>query len=367
MSAGGRGPTQPPSRQAGLHAAVVHAAVVHAVVPARLPTVTDTVFSPPLWAWVATVVAILVLVAVDIRHARSPHEVTFREATQWSVAYVGAAVLFGVVLLVSAGGSIGAQYFAGWLIEKSLSVDNLFVFAVILSSFAVPPRHQQKVLLFGVLGALVLRVIFIAVGAAVIERFAVTFVVFGAFLIYTAIQLVRSHDSEPDVQHNRGLKLLRRVVPVTDSYDEEGHFFTRLNGRRAATPVLAVTVVILSVDIVFALDSIPAIFGVTSSPYLVITANAFALLGLRALYFMLVGLLDRLVYLSYGLAIILAFIGVKLVLHYLHTDVSGSVPEISTALSLVVVVAILAVTTVLSLRRSAADPERSAAGDRPRR
>ena len=314
---------------------------------------TDTVFSPALWVWVVTVAAILVLVAVDVWHARSPHVVSFREATQWSVAYIAAAVVFGVVLLLTAGTDVGIQYFSGWLIEKSLSVDNLFVFAVILSSFGVPARHQQRVLLFGVLGALVLRVVFIAVGAAAIERFAVTFVVFGLFLIYTAVQLVRSHGETPDVSQNKALKLFRRVVPVAEDYDDDGRMLTRVRGKRAATPLLAVVVVILSVDIVFALDSIPAIFGVTSSPYLVVTANAFALLGLRALYFLLVGLLDRLVYLSYGLAVILAFIGVKLILHYLHTDVSTSIPEISTGLSLVVVIGVLAVTTVLSLRASA--------------
>ncbi len=317
------------------------------------------VFSPPLWAWVGTVAAILVLVAVDIRHARSPHVVSFKEATQWSVAYIGAAVVFGAVLLVTAGVDVGTQYFAGWLIEKSLSVDNLFVFAVILSSFAVPTKHQQRVLLFGVLGALVLRVVFIGFGAAAIERFAVTFVLFGGFLIYTAVKLATSHGDAPDVSQNRALKLLRRVIPVTEGYDDAGRMLTRVDGRRAATPLLAVTVVILSVDIVFALDSIPAIFGVTESPYLVVSANAFALLGLRALYFLLVGLLDRLVYLSYGLAIILAFIGVKLILHYLHTGISTSIPEISTGLSLGVVIGVLAVTTVLSLRASKDPAKRS--------
>ncbi len=315
---------------------------------------SDT-FSPPVWVWVLTVAGILVLVAVDVWHARTPHEVSFREATGWSVVYIAAAVAFGVLLLVTAGGDVGSQYFAGWLIEKSLSVDNLFVFAVILSQFAVPARHQQKVLLLGVLGALVLRVVFIALGAAAIERFAITFVFFGAFLIYTAVKLATSHNEEPDVSGNRALRLMRRFVPVTEDYDDSGHLLTRVNGRRAATPILAVTVVILSVDIVFALDSIPAIFGITDSAYLVITANAFALLGLRALYFLLVGLLDRLVYLSYGLALVLGFIGVKLILHYLHSDVSTAIPEISTGVSLVVVIGVLTITTVLSLRRSRAN------------
>ncbi len=326
----------------------------------------NDVFSPPLWAWALTVLAILVLVAVDVRHARSPHEVSFREAIRWSVVYVAAAVVFGLVLVSTAGGDVGSQYFAGWLIEKSLSVDNLFVFAVILGSFAVPARHQQRVLLFGVLGALVLRVVFIALGAAAIERFAVTFVLFGAFLVYTAVKLAASHGDAPDVSANSGLKLMRRFVPITEGYEDSGRMLTRLDGKRAATPLLAVTVVILSVDIVFALDSIPAVFGITDSPYLVVTANAFALLGLRALYFLLVGLLDRLVYLSYGLALILAFIGVKLILHYLHTDVSTSIPEFSTTLSLVVVIGVLAVTTVLSLRASKDPTKRSHAVDAER-
>ncbi len=300
----------------------------------------------PLWGWLATLAGIGVLVAIDVRQARRSHEVSFREALAWSLIYVGAAVLFGAALIVFAGGSPATAYFAGYLVEKSLSVDNLFVFAVILSQFAVPARHQQRVLLLGVLGALVLRAAFIAAGAAVVQRFAVTFVVFGAFLLYTAVHLIRAHGQTPDVGNSRAVRLLRKAMPVTTDYREDS-LFTRINGRRAATPLLVVDVAILSVDILFALDSIPAIFGITDSAYLVFTANAFALLGLRALYFLLVGLLDRLVHLHYGLAVVLGFIGVKLVLHYAHT-VNAAVPEISTVVSLLVVIGVLAITTVTS-------------------
>jgi tellurite resistance protein TerC len=304
----------------------------------------------PVWGWLATLAGIGALVSVDVWQARRPHEVHFREALTWSLIYIGAAVLFGGALAVFVGGGPATAYFAGYLVEKSLSVDNLFVFAVILAQFAVPARHQQRVLLIGVLGALVLRAAFIAAGAAVVQQFAVTFVVFGAFLLYTAFHLVRAHGQTPDVANNRAVRLLRKVMPVTTGYEQDG-LLTRVGGRRAATPLLVVVVAILSVDILFALDSIPAIFGITDSAYLVFTANAFALLGLRALYFLLVGLLDRLVHLHYGLAVVLAFIGIKLVLHYAHT-VNSNIPEISTGLSLLVVLAVLTITTVTSLRAS---------------
>ena len=305
--------------------------------------------SVSLWVWAATIAGIAVIVAIDIWHARRPHHVGFREATTWSVIYIALAILFGVGVMVFAGAEPGTEFFAGWLIEKSLSVDNLFVFAVILGTFGVPDKHQQKVLLIGILGALVLRAIFIAVGAAAIQRFAVTFVVFGAFLIYTAVKLVRSHGEQPDVGNSRAVRMLRRLIPVTEDYPDNSALTVKRDGKRLATPLLVVVVTILSVDLVFALDSIPAVFGVTESAYIVFTANAFALLGLRALYFLLIGLLDRLVHLHYGLAFVLAFIGVKLILHYAHT-VWPSVPDIPTSISLAVVVITLAITTFTSLR-----------------
>jgi tellurite resistance protein TerC len=311
----------------------------------------------PFWVWAATVGGIAVLVAIDIWHARSPHEVSFREATLWSVIYIAVAVLFGVVLLFTMGTQSGTEYFAGYLVEKSLSVDNLFIFAVILGQFAVPKRHQQKVLLWGVIGALVLRAIFIAIGAAVISAFAFVFVIFGLFLLYTAYTLVRQHGQEPkDMHDNRAVKLVRRFVTVHEEAgdhegcSDDGKLAARVDGKWGVTPLFIVVAVILSVDLVFALDSIPAIFGITQNAYLVFTANAFALLGLRALYFLLVGLLDRLVHLSYGLGFILAFIGVKLILLYLHEDVSPSIPEVPTWLSLTVIVVTLIVVTITSLR-----------------
>jgi len=317
--------------------------------------------SVPLWVWAVTLVAIGLIVALDVWHARSPHDVTFREAAKWSLVYVAAAIVFGVVVALTAGTTHATEFFAGYLVEKSLSVDNLFVFAIILGQFAVPSRHRQRILLIGVIGALVLRAAFIAVGAALIEQLAFTFVIFGAFLIYTAVQLLRTHgEQRVDPGNTRVVRLLRRVMPVTDDSDEsaDGALVTRKDGRRAVTPLLVAVVAILSIDILFALDSIPAIFGITHTPYLVFTANAFALLGLRALYFLVIGFLDRLVHLHYGLAAILAFIGVKLVLHYVHT-VAPSVPDIPTLWSLLVVVAVLGVTTLTSLRsaRKAATAE----------
>ena len=306
----------------------------------------------PGWVWALTVAVILVMLVVDyVGHVRSPHEPTLRESARWSAGYVGTALAFGLLVWLVWGGELGGQYFAGYVTEKSLSVDNLFVFAVILTRFAVPTRHRQRVLLIGIVGAMVLRAVFIAAGAALIQRLTFTFVVFGVFLLYTAVQLIRTRgETRDDVAETRGVRLLRRLMPVT-SDAPDGALVVKQDGRRAATPLLVATVAILSIDIFFAMDSIPAIFGITHTPYLVFTANAFALLGLRALYFLVVGLLDRLVHLHYGLAVILAFIGVKLVLHYLHT-VNDGVPEISTGVSLVVVATVLAATTLLSLRSS---------------
>ncbi|RZT86820.1 tellurite resistance protein TerC [Pseudonocardia sediminis] len=310
----------------------------------------------PFWVWAATVGGIVVLVAIDIWHARSPHEVSFKEATLWSVIYIVVAVVFGIGLTIFGGTQSGTEYFAGYLVEKSLSVDNLFIFAVILGQFAVPKRHQQKVLLWGVIGALVMRAIFIAIGAAVIAAFAFVFVIFGLFLIYTAVQLLRTHGEEPkDMHDNRVVKLVKRVVTVHEEDNHagdkhDGQLTRKVNGKFGVTPLFITVMVILSVDLVFALDSIPAIFGITQNAYIVFTANAFALLGLRALYFLLVGLLDRLVHLSYGLAFILAFIGVKLILLFFHEEFPETVPEVPTWLSLVVIVATLTVVTITSLR-----------------
>jgi tellurite resistance protein TerC len=312
-----------------------------------------------LWVWIATVGAILALIALDfLVISRNPHEVSMREAATWSVLYIGVALVFGALVWTVWGGDVGVEYLAGWLLEKSLSVDNLFVFVIIMASFAVPPAYQHRVLLFGVTAALVMRAIFIALGAAAIQRFSVTFLVFGGLLIWTAIQLFRHRDQDPEVEDNPVLRWARRRLPATDRY-AGARLTTTLAGRRVVTPLFFVFVAIGTTDLLFALDSIPAVFGVTQEPYLVFCANAFALLGLRALYFLLHGLLDRLVYLSVGLSVILAFLGGKLILTFLH-DLNPSIPHVPTPLSLGVILGILAVTTVASVAAARRDPDRRA-------
>ncbi|WP_214401061.1 TerC/Alx family metal homeostasis membrane protein [Pseudonocardia lacus] len=306
--------------------------------------------------WGVTIALVVGLLALDlVLAAMRPHRVGFREATAWSVFYIAVAIAFGVWFAAAYGGDAGTQYFAGYIVEKSLSVDNLFVFVIIMTTFAVPEEHQHKVLTFGIVLALIMRAIFIAVGATLLTLFSFMFLLFGLLLIYTAVQLFRHRDEDPDVEDNVVVKTARRVLPVTEEYDG-GKIITRVDGRRMVTPLLVVLVAIGGIDLLFALDSIPAVFGVTSEPFIVFAANAFALLGLRALFFLVKGLLDRLVYLSTGLAIILGFIGVKLILHWLHVDISESVPEISTPVSLGVIVGVLVVVTVASLIKTRNDP-----------
>ncbi len=306
--------------------------------------------------WALTIGVIVGLLALDLGMALArPHVVKFREAALSSVFFIAVAVAFGAVFTAQAGSDFGTQYFAGYLVEKSLSIDNLFVFVIIMTTFAVPEIYQQKVLIFGIAMALVMRAIFIALGAALLELFSFMFLIFGLVLILTAVQLYRHRDVDPDVKDNGLVRLARRALTVTDAYDA-GRLFTKQAGRRAVTPLFIVLIAIGSSDLLFALDSIPAIFGVTDEAYIVITANAFALLGLRPLFFLVKGLLDRLVYLSTGLALILGFIGVKLVLHFGH-GINASVPEISTNLSLLVIVVVLTVTTVASLLKVRRDPD----------
>ncbi|MEQ3554111.1 TerC family protein [Pseudonocardia nematodicida] len=306
--------------------------------------------------WVITIGVIIALLAVDLVLAWwRPHRVGFGEATAWSVFYIVIALLFGVVFAMVHGWDFGTQYFTGYIVEKSLSVDNLFVFVIIMTTFAVPEEHQHKVLTFGIVLALIMRAIFIVVGATLLNYFSFMFLVFGLLLLWTAVQLYRHKDEEPDIEDNLIVKSARRLFPVTEEYDG-GKLFTRENGRRVATPLFIVLVAIGGIDLLFALDSIPAVFGVTQEAYIVFCANAFALLGLRALFFLVKGLLDRLVYLSTGLAIILAWIGVKLVLHWGHVDISPAIPEIPTMLSLVVILVILVVVTVASLIKTRNDP-----------
>ncbi|MEV4704366.1 TerC/Alx family metal homeostasis membrane protein [Actinoplanes sp. NPDC049316] len=306
--------------------------------------------------WTLTIAVIVALLALDLTlGVLRPHAVGFREATAWSVFYIAVALAFGVVFAQIAGWDYGTEYFAGYIVEKSLSVDNLFVFVIIMSTFAVPEKYQQEVLTFGIIIALVLRVVFIALGATLLSLFSFMFLIFGLLLIYTAVQLFRHRDEDPSVDDNALVKASKRLFPVTDQY-AGGKLFARIDGRRMATPLFITLIAIGSTDLLFALDSIPAVFGVTEEAYIVFVANAFALLGLRALFFLVKGLLDRLVYLSTGLSLILAFIGVKLVLHWLHEDVWHDAPQISTPVSLIVILVILVITTVASLAKTRRDP-----------
>ncbi|NDU71028.1 TerC/Alx family metal homeostasis membrane protein [Actinomadura sp. DSM 109109] len=303
--------------------------------------------SPLVWG--VTIAAILAIVAADLFliHRNDTREFTTRRAAFWSVVYIGLAALFGLGVWAVSGGEYAAQYFGGFVTEKSLSVDNLFVFMVILARFAVPKHAQHTVLMAGIVIALVLRGAFIAVGAAAIATFTWVFFIFGAFLIWTAIGLVRGGDDD-EFKENALLRWAKRVIPTSEEYDGS-RFLTRRGGRRMVTPMAIVMIAIGSTDVLFALDSIPAIFGLTTEPYLVFTANAFALMGLVQLYFLLGGLAERLVYLGHGLAFILGFIGVKLILHALHEYGAGWAPEIPIWLSLAVIAGTLVATTVASL------------------
>ena len=304
--------------------------------------------------WAVTIGVIVVLLAVDLLAATvRPHAVGYREAAAWSAFYIAAAVVFGLVFAGLVGWGYGAEYFAGYLVEKSLSVDNLFVFVIIMATFAVPAEHQQRVLTFGIIAALALRAVFIAVGATLLSLLSFMFLLFGLLLLWTAVRLFRHRDEDPDIRNSALIRSSRRILPVSDTYDR-GRLISRAGGRRVVTPLFIVFIAIGGTDILFALDSIPAVFGVTDQAYIVFVANAFALLGLRALFFLVTGLLDRLVYLSSGLALILAFIGVKLILHWGH-GLDPRVPEITTAVSLIVIALILAVTTVASLVKSRRD------------
>ena len=310
---------------------------------------TASIGTPTLW--VATIAGVLALFVVDFLITRRPHDPSMREALGWSAFYIAVPLLFGGWLWLQHGSQQGVEYYTGYLVEKALSVDNLFVFIILLSAFAVPRELRQRVLLIGVAGALVLRGIFIALGAQMIASFAWTFLLFGAILLATAVKVGRdalSHaDHSIDVDQLRSVRLIRRFHPVTDAYAGT-NLTVRRDGRRALTPLALVAVAILGTDVVFAIDSVPAVYGITGDPYLVFATNAFALLGLRALYFVLESALAKLVHLGHGLSLILAFIGVKLVLHWAH-GVWPGVPEIPTLLSLGVILGILAVVTVTSL------------------
>ncbi|MEJ3744691.1 TerC family protein [Actinomycetes bacterium KLBMP 9797] len=326
----------------------------------------------PAWVWIATLVGLTAMLAVDLFVVgRRPHEPSLKEAGLWVGFYVALALVFGVGVWLSAGATPAGEFYAGWLTEYSLSVDNLFVFVIIMSRFAVPRRFQQEVLLIGIILALVMRGGFIAAGAALISQFSWVFYIFGAFLIYTAVGLARQGEmDEGDFKENVVIRWARRALRVTPDFGS-GRFTTITDdGRRMFTPLLLVMIAIGTTDLIFALDSIPAIFGITEEPYLVFTANVLALMGLRQLYFLLGGLLERLVYLSLGLAVILGFIGVKLVLEALAEnnlpflnggEHIGWAPHIPIWLSLTVILGTLVVATVASLVKSARDAKRELA------
>jgi tellurite resistance protein TerC len=305
------------------------------------------------WIWGAFVAFILALLALDlfVLH-RDAHEVSFKEAGLWSAIWVSLGLLFAGVVWWWQGPTAAGQYVAGYLIEKSLSVDNIFVFALVFGYFAVPARYQHRVLFWGVLGALVFRAAFIAAGTTLLESFHWMIYVFGGFLVFTGIRMWRSRDTHMDPSRNPVLRMMRRVIPMTDEY--EGQKMTvRRAGKLVATPLLAVVVVVETTDVVFAVDSIPAIFAVTSEPFLVFTSNAFAILGLRALYFLLAGMIGRFAYLKFGLAAVLLFVGAKMLVADLY--------KVPIWLSLVVIATTIAVSIVASLRRAA-----GSSGERPR-
>ena len=309
--------------------------------------------------WIVTVGAIAGLLVLDwLVLGRRPHAVRIGESARWSAFYVAIAMSFGVVFSLISGWDLGAQFFAGYVVEYSLSVDNLFVFVIIIGAFAVPSAQQPKTLSVGIAIALVLRAAFIVVGAALLDLFSFMFLIFGVALLVTAVQLFRHRDADPHLGDNLLVNLARRVLPFSSSYDE-GRIITRRGGRRVLTPLFLALLAIGSTDVLFAFDSIPAVFGVTDHAYVVFAANAFALLGLRPLFFLVSGLLDRLVYMSTGLAVILAFIGVKLVLEFAHKQ-NHAIPEISTVASLAVITTVLAATTIASVIRSRRAPGRRA-------
>lgn len=309
--------------------------------PKTLPGVPIEV---PLWAWGATLVVILLALLADLFvFNRDAHEISMREATWAFIGWVALGVAFGAVLLAAYGMPTATEYFAGYLIEKSLSVDNIFVFALVFSYFAVPKIYQHRLLFWGIFGALIFRAIFIAAGAAILDRFSFATFFFGAFLVLTGIKLARQHEMH-DVGANPMLKWMRKHVSMTDTYDGQ-HFWVKRGGKRFATPMLAVLLVIETTDIVFAVDSIPAIFAVTSVPFIVFTSNAFAILGLRAAYFLLAGAIDKFTHLRFGLAAVLAFVGVKMiVVHWYH---------LPTWISLLVIAAIISLSIFTSLRAAA--------------
>jgi tellurite resistance protein TerC len=314
-----------------------------------------------VWAWVGVVAGLLLILAIDlwIVDRGEPREFSVRQAGFWVSLYVTLAILFGIGVFLLDGADKAGEFFAGYLTEYSLSVDNLFIFYIIMARFAVPRVYQHKVLLMGIMLALLMRGAFLAVGAAALERFSWLFYLFGAFLIYTAINMLRGgvHEQE-EFKENAALRWARRMFPTTPEY-VGSRLTARIDGRRMVTPMLIVMIAIGTTDLLFAADSIPAIFGLTTHPFFVFTADAFALRGLRQLYFLLGGLMRRLVYISYGLSFILAFIGVKLLFEALHGSGVSWAPEVPIWLSLGVIVVTMVVTTIASLIKAGRDRRRA--------
>lgn len=324
----------------------------------------NSIAGPQLWG--VTIAVLLALLALDFVVTRRPHEVGMREAVGWSVFYLALPAVFGLFVWSAYGSKPGVEFFTGYVVEKSLSVDNLFVFMLLLSAFAVPAALRQRVLLYGIVGALVLRAVFIAAGAAVLQTGTWAFLLFGGVLLVTAVKVMRDAGRgdahQLDIGELRSVRALRRLMPVTEEY-HGSKLTVRRDGVRALTPMALVIAAVFMTDVVFAVDSVPAVYGVTEDPYLVFVTNAFALLGLRALYFVLHNALGALRYLNHGLALILAFIGVKLVLHWAHT-VWTAVPDVPTLLSLAVILGILATVIVVSLAANRRDRRRADAAGR---
>jgi tellurite resistance protein TerC len=304
----------------------------------------------PLWAWLGFGAVVVIMLAIDLLAHRGAHVIGFKEAAWWSALWVGLSLVFAVVVAIGLGGNAGVEFTTAWLLEKSLSVDNLFVFALIFGYFKVPREYQHRVLFFGVIGALVFRGIFLAAGVAVVNQFTAILFVFAAVLLYSAYKLMKDEEDSYDPGSSVALRIMRKFIPVRDEYAGT-KFLVKEAGKRVATPLLAVVVAIEAADLIFAVDSVPAVLAVSDDAFIVYSSNAFAILGLRALYFLLSGLLEKFHYLGKGLSIILAFIGVKLIMQASHKVISTSVPEIPSLASLGVIIVVLAGSIVLSIKR----------------
>jgi len=306
------------------------------------------------WAWGVLVVSVVALLALDLWRHREAHAPTFREAGLESIFWIVCSLAFGVFMFVQFGGTAGGEYLGVYITEKSLSVDNVFVWALLFSTMKIPLKYQHRVLFWGIFGALTLRAIFILIGSAVVERFVGVLVFFGLFLVFTGIRIIRHREDEGEGASTAGLGLLRRIMPVTDTIEDQ-KFFSVMNGKRAATPLFAALVVVEFTDIVFAVDSVPASFGVANDPYILIAANAFAIMGLRAMYFLLADARERFHYLSHALGGILIFVGIKLILTpWYHIDIGISLGIIAVILVLAIIFSIWKANQVA---RSAAELE----------